>query len=426
MQIATTIGVPKAGFSSGPMPPSPHTRSPAGATMPPGESHSNAALADLAVRPDAQLPLLAPATGNRLKLLVDEAQVLPEILSAVRGAKRQIDFSMFSLSDSGAGRELVDALVERSKAGVAVHVTLDQVGSMTMFPVGTTARMLDRLRDAGTQVAINPRITRDGLQAVDHRKLLVVDGTTAFTGGVNFSAKFGKWHDIMVRIDGSAATQFGAHFLDRWMDMTGQASDGQKALIAGAPTLGAGTAGRGDARHGVAMLANKPDAALHASDHLLENLTAAKDRAWILTPTLSDPAVVQALTAAARRGVDVRVAVSGPEGWIGTRALRLIGATFYRELVDAGVKVFEQPGMSHAKASLVDGIASAGSLNTTRRAMLWDHELMLASDDAPFVKQIENLFDTDFERSTLVTPERANSLAMRAAELLRKTTGLRW
>lgn len=397
-----------------------------GARMPDGIAVHGPELAKLASRESAQLPLLAPTSGSSLKLLVDEAQVLPEILSAVQGAKRQVDLAMFSLSDSGAGRQLVDALVERASAGVDVHVTLDQIGSMTMLPVGSTSKMLDRMRDAGVEVAINSRMDRSGMQPVDHRKLLVVDGTTAFTGGVNFSAKFGTWHDVMVRIDGPAAVQFGAHFVDRWVDLTGHASEGQLELIAGSPVAGSGTSAPRDAARGATMLANVPGGDLQASTHLLENLARAKDRAWILTPTLSDPAVVSALSDAARRGVDVRVAVSGPEGWIGTRALRLIGATFYRELVDAGVQVYEQPGMSHAKVSLVDDVASAGSLNMTRRAMLWDHELMLASNEQPFVRQIEQLFATDFGRSTRITDDQVDGIALRAAEQLRRMTGLRW
>lgn len=398
--------------------------------MPTGITPPVQELTRLAGRPDASLPALAPISGNKVKLLVDEGEVLPDMLAAVRGAKQSVEFAMFSLSDTGAGREMADALVERSRAGVDVRVTLDQVGSMAL-PVGKTATMIERLEQAGVDVAINQRVTARGLNAVDHRKLLVVDGTTAYTGGMNFSGKFGKWHDVMVRVDGPAARQFSAHFLDRWVDMAGQPVQGALALTAPgeAPSMpgvrGSGSAAA-QAQAGVALLVNHPGRELHASEHLLENLQRANERAWIMTPTLSDPAVVDALKAAAARGVDTRVAVSGPEGWIGTRALGLIGSTFYRELVGAGVKVFEQPGMSHAKVSLVDDIASAGSLNMTRRAMLWDHELMLASDDRSFVGQVEQLFETDFAKSTQVTAERANAIGARAGEILRKSTGLKW
>jgi cardiolipin synthase len=399
-----------------------------GATMPSGVAPSEHELGELAARPDASLPLLAPTHGNEMHLLVDQQAVLPQMLATVKGAKQSIDFTMFSLSDTGAGKEMIDALVDRAKAGVDVRVTLDQVGSMVL-PVGKNKQMVDRMRGAGVQVAINERIHTGGMNPVDHRKLLIVDNQTAFTGGMNFSAKFGKWHDVMVRIDGPAAQQLSAHFTDRWVDMGGSAPQ----AAAGARQLAATAVGAkvraiaGDlARSGVALLANHPGQELHASDHLLDNLRVAKDRAWILTPTLSDPAVVGALKQAAARGVDTRVAVSGPEGWIGTRALRVIGSTFYRELVDAGVKIYEQPGMSHAKVSLIDGVASAGSLNMTRRAMLWDHELMVASDDKRFVGEVEQLFTTDFGRSTLVTPESANAFSARAGEAVRKATGLKW
>lgn len=394
-------------------------RAPAVATLPTGTRIPEPEIQARAMQVDASLPLLAPVGGSKVRLLVDEGEVLPEMLSAARGAQRSIDFTMFSLADSGAGKEMIDVLVERAKAGVDVKVTVDQVGS-AMLPVGAGRAMQRRLEDAGVQVAVNKRVEGFRLNPVDHRKLMVVDDQVAFTGGMNLSKKFGAWHDVMVRLDGPAAARLGAHFLDRWVDMAGP--DGvQRRTLPSAKSPAVAQAG-----DGVALLANFPGRDLHASDHLLDNLDQARDRAWILTPTLSDPAVVDALKGAAQRGVDVRVAVSGPEGWIGTRALRVVGATFYRELVNAGVKVYEQPGMSHAKVSLVDDVASVGSLNMTRRAMLWDHELMVASDQERFVREVEDLFETDFAKSTRVTPEQANSAANRFGEALRKGTGLKW
>ncbi len=402
-------------------------RIPGAASLPTGVALGDAEIADLARRPDSSLPVLAPVGGSTVRLLTDEGEVLPEMLDAAKGAKRSIDFTMFSLSDSGAGKDMIDVLVDRAKAGVDVRVTVDQVGS-AMFPVGAGLKMRERMEDAGISVAVNNRIDGFKLNNVDHRKLLVVDDDIAFTGGMNLSKKFGKWHDVMVKVEGPGAARLGAHFLDRWTDLAGPEAAAVADAKAGAArtlpsTRPAAVAQAGD---GVSMLANHPGRDLQASEHLLDNLAKADTRAWILTPTLSDPAVVQGLIDAAKRGVDVRVAVSGPEGWIGTRALRVVGQTFYRELVNAGVKVYEQPGMSHAKVSLVDGVASVGSLNMTRRAMLWDHELMLASDEQQFVGQIEHLFNTDFERSSLVSPDQANSTGARIGEAIRKGTGLKW
>lgn len=386
---------------------------PIGTRLPEPEIHA------LATRPDSSLPLLAPVGGSQVKLLIDEGEVLPEMLAAARGAKRSIDFTMFSLADSGAGKEMIDVLIDRARAGVDVRVTVDQVGS-AMLPAGAGRAMQQRLEDAGVKFAVNPRVDGFRLNPVDHRKLMVVDDQVAYTGGMNFSKKFGDWHDVMVRVDGPAAARLGAHFLDRWVDLAGPETVQRRTLpSAKAPAVA-------QAGEGVALLANFPGRDLHASEHLLDNLAQATDRAWILTPTLSDPAVVDALKSAAQRGVDTRVAVSGPEGWIGTRALRVVGSTFYRELVNAGVKVYEQPGMSHAKVSLVDDVASVGSLNMTRRAMLWDHELMVASDRPDFVGQVEELFTTDFDKSTQVTQERANSIGNKVGEALRKGTGLKW
>lgn len=396
--------------------------------MPTGIALDHAELATLALRPDASLPQLAPVAGSSVKLLTDEGEVLPEMLAAVKGATRSVDFTMFSLADSGAGKQMIDLLIDRAQQGVDVRVTVDQIGSAVLLPRGDGRAMVDRMTAAGIQVAVNERLGSGmKLNPVDHRKLLVVDDQVAFAGGMNLSKKFGQWHDVMARIDGPAAAQLGAHFLDRWIDLAGvPAGAATSELASTAPGTSHGIEGVRQAGNGVALLANFPGRELHASQHLLENLGAASSRAWIMTPTLSDPDVVKQLTEAARRGVDTRVAVSGPEGWIGTRALGLIGQTFYKELVDAGVKVYEQPGMSHAKVSLIDDVASVGSLNMTRRAMLWDHELMVATDEAPFIEQVEQLFTTDFGRSTLVTEDRANALPARIGELIRKGTGLKW
>lgn len=396
---------------------SPLSSAPVGATMPVGAAMTNTAIGQVAATPDTVLPQLDPVGGNRVNLLVDQEQVLPEMLEAVRQARTSVDFSMFSLADSGAGREMIDLLVDRARNGVDVRVMLDQVGS-SVLPFGGANEMVDRMRAAGIDVAVNERF-EGGLQPVDHRKLLVVDQQTAFTGGMNFSKKFGAWHDVMVRTDGPAAARFGAHFVDRWVDVTGTST--HLAMPPDAPR-----AAIDDARGAVGLLVNHPNHSLQASTHLLQNITEATDRAWILTPTLSDPAVVDALAAAARRGVDVRVAVSGPEGWIGTRALRVIGSTFYPDLLEAGVQVYEQPGMSHAKVSLVDDVASAGSLNMTRRAMLWDHELMLVSDDAHFVGQVEDLFTTDFARSTKVGEHVLDSPLVKLGAAFRRVSGLKW
>ncbi|MCW2921976.1 MAG: cardiolipin synthase [Thermoleophilia bacterium] len=395
------------------------------ASLPKGVAIPDAEVTNLAQRPDSSLPMLAPIGGSTIKLLTDEGEVLPDMLAAARGAQKSIDLTMFSLADSGAGKQMIDSLVERSTKGVQVRVTLDQVGS-AVFPVGAGKQMVDRMEAAGVQVAVNGRVKGGKLNAVDHRKLLVVDDKLAYTGGMNLSKKFGKWHDVMVRVDGPAAARLGAHFVDRWTDLSGAATKAAPAMTGGRTLASTAPAGIAQAGDGVSLLANFPGRDMHASEHLLDNLAKAEKRAWILTPTLSDPAVVQALKEAAARGVDARVAVSGPEGWIGTRALGVIGSTFYRELVSSGVKVYEQPGMSHAKVSLVDDVASVGSLNMTRRAMMWDHELMLASDEKSFVGQIEQLFTTDFAKSNLVTQERADSRGAQVGEAIRKGIGLKW
>ena len=363
--------------------------------------------------------------GNRVRLLTDEGEVLPQLLSSIAGAKQQIDLDMFSLEASGAGRTVIDALKAKAGEGVAVNVQVDQVGSM-VGPMMHGSDMVKEMTGAGINVIVNKRLQlRGGMQPVDHRKLLVVDGDVAFTGGMNLSRKFGKWHDVMAKVEGPAAARMGAEFVARWAAEGGKVTDQTRSLLE-AGTDHSPIAGAADATAGVATLVNRPGVDHHASEFLLQALDVAKDRAYVLTPTLSNPDVIDKLIAAAKRGVDARVAVSGPEGWIGTRALGLIGSAFYKDLLNGGVKVYEQPGMSHAKVMLVDNVATVGSMNMTRRAMLWDHELNIASDDPTFRAQIENLFQTDFGRSHQVTQADAHKGAANVARTIKDVTGLKW
>lgn len=386
--------------------------------MPVGAEPSADQLARLAIGGSAMLPALGAVGGNRLRLLVDEAQAIPELLAAIRGARQQVDVAMFSFVPSGAGRQVVDALAERAREGVRVNVQVDQVGSMVV-PGLAGSKLVAELQAAGVNVSVNRRYSLSGgVGAIDHRKVYVIDGTTVFTGGMNLSGKYGGWHDLMVRADGPVAAQAGAQFLARWVDEGAPATDAQAAVVrrgALAPEQGAA---------GAALLVNRPGVDMQATDHLVASLGAARDRAWIVTPSLTDPEMVQAIIQTARRGVDTRVAVSGRESFIGVRALRALGATWYDSLLEAGVKVYEQPGMAHAKAAIIDGVASVGSLNMTSRALDADHESVLVSDDASFVQQLGAVFSADFARAQPVGTADANGAALRVGRALRRHLGL--
>ncbi len=423
-----TTGINTAGVAAAP-PPAPvaptaahvDAASPAGAVLPAGAAIPiEHALQGAIAAGSSGVTMAAPSPGNSVKLLVDEPEVLPELLHAIGNAKRQIDLTMFSLDPSGAGRTVANLLMDKARAGVEVNVQVDQVGSM-VIPLADGRPFMDELRDAGVRVQVNDRYRcGEGIRPVDHRKVLAIDGTTFFTGGMNLSAKFGKWHDVMVRVDGPATARMGVELLGRWTDEGGTVSPTQAA------TIRSGSEAPAQGRAAVSILTNKPGGEMNATDFLMSAIAASRDRVWLLTPTLSNPDVVTALGEAAQRGVDVRVGVSGPEGWIGTRALGVIGSAFYRDLVDAGVKVYEQPGMSHAKVSLVDGVATVGSMNLTRRAMLWDHEAGIASDDPAFRRQVEHLFMQDFSKGHQVTAEDADAPLAKVARTLHRTVGLSW
>ncbi len=355
------------------------------------------------------------------RLYVDESEALPAMMSAIGDAKRSIDIAMFSWEPDGAGRTIADAVMAKARSGVSVRVQVDQVGSVQMLPFGKRKSFLDEMREAGVDVAINTRWSvNDGVKPVDHRKLIVVDDRIAITGGMNFSHRFGKWHDVMMSFSGPAAAVAGAGFTRRFEEEGGVRA---RPLSPRAPVADA-VSGATQVR----LLLNNPvSGQLDATAHMLESIRNARSRVWIQTPFLTDPEVTTALQQAAARGVDTRITVSGKEAWIGTKILGYIGKSYYPELVGAGVKVYEQPGMSHAKVMLIDDAATVGSMNMSRRATLWDHELNVAVEqDSAFRQQVQDLFETDFARSRQVGPTDLESREVRTLAAVRKLTGLKY
>jgi len=154
------------------------------------------------------------------------------------------------------------------------------------------------------------------------------------------------------------------------------------------------------------------------SDFYRQSIRTAKDRLWIASPGWTDPDMVSDITAAATRGVDVRVITSGkpplhapPIIWSTRSALR--------ELLAAGGKIFETPNVSHTKAIVADGAAAVGSYNITRRSALHDHEIALATHEPEVVQQVAQLFLNDFAASKrLTTAETTSGLGQRGMNFL--------
>ena len=382
----------------------------------------------------AALPLVAAAAngdrhvvglpethGNTARLLVDTEQFVPAVLKDIAAAQKQVNVTMFSWQDDGAGRTIGEALKQKVKDGVEVNVLIDGLGSR-QWPGSRYRKYIDELSDAGINVKRNwptSAAGRDAVAAIDHRKIFEIDGRIAYLGGMNLAAKYDKWHDLMVRIEGPAAAQAGAELAGRWSDLGGKLGESRAAVLAAGATAGAAAQGKA----GVKLLGNSPRGELAVTTEFFNMARTARKRLWVLSPYIGNKAMVEALADAARRGVDVRVAVPGPNPWKnGKIALKLTRA-FYDDLVEAGVKVFEQPQMSHGKLWLSDDTANISSVNLDRRSAMFSYEIGATINDATFLKQVEQLFDRDFGRSRVVTAKETDQY--RGMEILRKVLNLR-
>ena len=334
--------------------------------------------------------------GNSTRLLVDGPEVFPAMLEAIRRAERWVHFENYIIRDDATGRLFAAALAERARAGVAVRVLTDWLGSR-----GLGRRLAAELRSAGVEFRrFNPPRILDllGNAARDHRKLLVTDAGTAIIGGLCIGDEWAgdpargvqPWRDTAIQMDGPVAMALDHAFEQTWT-LTG-------GVIPPAHHLGEFDAA-GEAEVGVVI--GEPRRA--RIQRIVELLAAgAVDRLWITDAYLVAPrSLFQSLLDAARGGVDVRLLVPGSSDLPLIRNLTRIG---YRALLQAGVRIFEWDGpMLHAKTIVVDGAwCRVGSSNLNPSSLIGNYELDVLLHDPRLGAQLEAQFRRDTVQSAEV------------------------
>jgi phosphatidylserine/phosphatidylglycerophosphate/cardiolipin synthase-like enzyme len=315
--------------------------------------------------------------GNAVRLLVDGAQNYPRWLDAIEAARDTIHLEMYIVHNDQMGRRFRDALVARAKAGVAVRVLYDWFGALRP----TSFRFWKPLSDAGGEVRIvNPPRphTLLNLGSRDHRKLLTVDGRVAYVSGLcigddwvgDSTRGIAPWRDTGIEIRGPAVAEAELAFAGAW------ATWGE-GLPPG--TVPARDAMRAEGDVHLRVVATSPD---RTSLYRLElaAIGAAQDRIWITDAYFMGTAVyIEALSAAARHGVDVRLLLPNNSDvpWVGN-----LSRTLYRRLLDAGVRIFEWNGpMIHAKTAVGDGrLVRVGSTNLNLSSWVGNWELDVVID----------------------------------------------
>jgi cardiolipin synthase len=342
--------------------------------------------------------LLGPpiVEGNKVEVLLNGDQIFPAMLDAIRGAQKSVTFETYIYWSGSIGKEFTEALSERARAGVKVHVLLDWIGSIKV----SDAEM-EQMRKAGVELhryhkPVWWKLAR--LNNRTHRKLLIVDGKTGFTGGVGIADKWrgnaqdpDHWRDTHFRVEGPVVGQMQAVFLDNWTKATGVVLDGPDYFPALLP--------QGDMP--AQMFSSSPTGGTE-SMHLmyLMAITAARHSIHLSNSYfVPDELAIKALIAAARRGVDVRIITPGP--LIDSDVVRAASRERWGDLLAAGVKMAEfQPTMFHVKSLVVDSLlVSVGSTNFDNRSFILNDEANLNVLDAGFAKQQEAIFDNDWRRA---------------------------
>jgi cardiolipin synthase len=366
--------------------------------------------------------LLGPPilTGNRVAHLENGAEIFPAMLDAIRQAKRTINFETYIYWSGEIGREFVEALTERSRAGVEVQVLMDWVGSQRMDEA-----LLDELKGAGVKVERYHPLKWYHLARMNnrtHRKLLVVDGQVGFTGGVGIADNWAgnadspeHWRDSHYRIEGPAVAQMQAAFLDNWIKTTGAVLQGEGYF----PALE--SAGDAEAQVFTASPSGGGDSMLLM--YLLAITSAEKSIDLSAAYFVPDELTRAALVSALRRGVRLRIIVPGTH--IDAEVVRKASRASWGELLEAGAEIHEyQPTMFHCKTLIVDRqLVSVGSTNFDNRSFRLNDEANLNIYDPAFAERVTAVFEQDLQRARRITLEMWQDRPLRE-KLLEKASAL--
>lgn len=343
-------------------------------------------------------PSLLP--GNKVVALHNGDQIFPAMLDAIRNAKRTITFETYIYWSGEIGRQFSEALCERAKAGVKVHVLLDWVGTGKI-----DSTYLNNLKSAGVEVERYhaPRwynLTR--LNNRTHRKLLVVDGCIGFTGGVGIADLWlgnadskDHWRDSHFQLTGPAVAQMQAAFLDNWIKTRAQVLCGEAYFPALSPAGNSPAqvfkSSKGEGSESVRLM------------YLLSIASAAKSIRLQAAYFVPDDLSIQTFIAARQRGVKIEIIIPGPHSDV--QIVQSASRSRLAELLDAGVHIYEyQPTMYHCKVMIVDDLwVSVGSTNFDDRSFRLNDEANLNIYDPVFACEQVQTFEQDKLNSRLLT-----------------------
>jgi cardiolipin synthase len=343
--------------------------------------------------------------GNKVTLLADGQAAYATMFKAIQNAKDHINLETFIIEDDEVGRKFADLLLQKQAEGVQVNLIYDSIGSYS-----TPTAFFQRLRDGGIQVVefnpVNPFKAHGHwlLAHPDHRKILIIDGKVAITGGINISSVYSSrpsgrrevegapppWRDTDVQIEGPAVAEFQQLFLDTWQQQKGPELSGRNYF----PVL------KEEGNALVQVVGSTPGQSNRITFIVYVSAITFADRSVHLTNAyfIPDDQILDAFTDAARRGVDVKIVLPS----ISDSSLALYAARYnYSELLKSGVKVYERRNaLLHAKTAVIDEVwSTVGSTNMDFWSFLSDDEVNAVILSHEFAIEMEKMFAKDLAES---------------------------
>jgi cardiolipin synthase len=352
--------------------------------------------------------------GNRVVLLENGPNTYGAMFDAIADARDSIDLETYILEADEVGERFASALIDKQRQGVTVNLIRDSVGTLS-----TPTAFFQKLSDAGINVLefnpVNPLTAKAGwdVNQRDHRKLLVVDGRTAFLGGINISSVYSggsfspgsrgnrpgnqrPWRDTDLQIDGPAVAELQKLFIQTWEKQQGKPLAPRNYY----PKL---------ARQGnevVHALGGSPDEPFSVIYATLISAIDSAETEILLTNAyfVPDPQLIASLKGAVARGVDVKIVLpSATDSALVFHA----GRSYYDELLGGGIKIYErQNALLHAKTALIDGVwSTVGSTNLDWRSFLHNQEVNAVVLGKEFGQRMRAAFDDDLAASKQITLE---------------------
>jgi len=352
--------------------------------------------------------------GNKVTLLQDGAATYPAMFAAIRNAKDHINLQTYIIEDDETGRHFATLLLEQQSRGIQVNLIYDSFGG-----ISTPKAFFDKLRNGGIEVLefnpINPLAARSGWQLNnrDHRKLLVIDGHTAFLGGINISSVYSSgsiarlvskkdresiaWRDTDLQIEGPVVAELQKLFMETWEKQHGPPLAAREYF----PVLAA------KGSEIVRAIGSTPDDPYSLMYLTLISAIGNAEKEISLTNAyfVPDPQLLASLINAAGRGVDVKLLLPSHSD---SEIVFHAGRSHYSELLQGGVRLFERKGaLLHSKTAVIDGVwSTVGSTNLDWRSFLDNDEINAVIIGREFGGKMQSMFAADIAASEAIELER--------------------